>query len=114
MKWYDHVVAKITWLQTDTHTHKLSTIILRLHARVNYNSDIDIFDSLCIVSGILERPIRTCRVKSGGINKLCEVDKNEFHQMLLSNVHAETSHLKQRGESHHVDRSPHRDQAGMK
>ena len=42
---------------------------------------------------ILKRPIRTIRIKSGG-NQLCEVSKDEFHDMLLNSIRDETSDLR--------------------
>ena len=50
--------------------------------------------NLCI--GIMERPIRTCRVVKGNEHEymLKEVDRVEFHHMLLSTVRAECSQSK--------------------
>ena len=39
-------------------------------------------------------------MKSGGVHKLVEVNKEEFHQMLLDSVHAETSNLKHKATPH--------------
>ena len=46
--------------------------------------------------GIMERPITTCRVGTGNVNKyvLKEVDRDEFHHMLLNTVRAECSQSK--------------------
>ncbi len=35
---------------------------------------------------MMERPIRTCTIQSGGINKLQEVDKEDFCKMLLRSI----------------------------
>lgn len=46
-------------------------------------------------SGVVERPIRTCRVKScGGVDILCEVKNEQFLQMLAEDVHEEANTLK--------------------
>ncbi len=38
------------------------------------------------VLDIIERPIRTCTIKSDGINQLREVDKEDLHEMLLTSI----------------------------
>ena len=48
---------------------------------------------------ILERPIRTYRVKYGGVDSLREVNKEQFHELLLSSVNAETDELRHKAKS---------------
>lgn len=45
--------------------------------------------------------------KSSGDDKLIEVNKEEFHQMLLDNVNAETSNLKHKATPHTNKQLPH-------
>ncbi len=55
---------------------------------------------LCILA-ILERPIRTCRIQSDGINKLQEVDKENFREMLLRSIQDNSDDIRKNTEVPH-------------